>query len=587
MAALGRLLKELYKDFGQPLVDEVVSALGRDAEPAVIKKAVAQRAKAAAPTKPAAKAAPAKAGAKEEKAPSAKSRFSVVREGPAKADRPLAQARTALREAPPELPAAITGSFNAMENVPVSYKGTPVNELSDIQMADFGESLGVPNIGPLTPSQSFPYEGAGGERFELPGGTEGTFTLEDMFAVKGRGIDPSRIDPELHQAIQQKLMRSMAEPEGLSDARVLSGLTFGFTSPNNPLTPNELATARLRLGSMQDVDRIVGMRPWGLTDPVTGADRAAFSDEFTRRFGLDAASKGGLGVRGSVDYSGYTDMLDLFRRDPAFFHKGRDEDWTTLVERVASQVPGLSSKTGSFGVAWQPEAGVSAIDRHMALEYMDTILGDPARSAAFKERALNLARAQAQQAGREGPARFEDINQGVLVDVLLGEVGKGPTPKLRTKSGEISSSVPESLRGVDWISEPEKLELMGPTYKDVVAANEAAMAGSGLHLFGNQWNIWDRIRRRLEPHENMFPGLENLPRMSVEQMRIADKAHGLTGHKNYSKVRDGDIIQLRPTVPIPDYRLLRYFKDGGLAVKHPPRRKDQQRALSAKPRQTK
>jgi hypothetical protein len=578
MAALGRLIGQLYKDFGKPAVDEVLSVLGRDAEPEMIKKAVAQRAKAAAPEKPAAKV---------EKAPAAKARFTVVREGAPKAERPLAQTRKPMRETAPQLPPSVTGSFNAMENVPVSYKGTPINELSDIQMADFGESLDVPNIGPLTPSQSFPYEGGGGQRFDLPGGTEGTFTLEDMFAIKGRGIDPSRIDPGLHQAIQRKLMRSMAEPDGLSDARALSGLTFGFTSPNNPLTPNELATARLRLGSMEDVDRLVGMRPWSLTDPVTAADRSAFSDEFTQQLGLNAASKGGLGVRGSVDYSGYTDLLDLFRRDPAFFHKGKKEDWTTFVERVASQVPGLSSKTGSFGVAWQPEAGVSAIDRHMALEYMDTILGDPARSAAFKERALNLARAQAREAGREGPSRFEDINQGVLVDVLLGEVGKGPTPKLRTKSGEISSSVPESLRGVDWISEPEKLELMGPTYKDVVAANEAAMEGSGLHLFGNQWNIWDRIRRRLEPHENMFPGLENLPRMSVEQMRIADKAHGLTGHKNYSKVRDGDLVQLRPTVPISDYRVLRYFKRGGLAVKPRPRQKHQQHALSAKPRRTK
>lgn len=52
MAAAGRLIKQLYKDFGQPLVDEVLSALGRDAEPEMVKKAVAQRAKAAAPEKP-------------------------------------------------------------------------------------------------------------------------------------------------------------------------------------------------------------------------------------------------------------------------------------------------------------------------------------------------------------------------------------------------------------------------------------------------------------------------------------------------------------------------------------------------------
>lgn len=57
MAAGVRFLKALYKDFGQPLVDEVMSVLGRDADPELVRKAVAQRAKAAAPEK---KAAPAK-----------------------------------------------------------------------------------------------------------------------------------------------------------------------------------------------------------------------------------------------------------------------------------------------------------------------------------------------------------------------------------------------------------------------------------------------------------------------------------------------------------------------------------------------
>ena len=44
MAALGRLIGQLYKDFGKPAVDEVLSVLGRDAEPEVVKKALAQRA---------------------------------------------------------------------------------------------------------------------------------------------------------------------------------------------------------------------------------------------------------------------------------------------------------------------------------------------------------------------------------------------------------------------------------------------------------------------------------------------------------------------------------------------------------------
>jgi hypothetical protein len=490
-------------------------------------------------------------------------RFSTARSGPSANQKPLAQTRTPLPETAPSLPASVSGSFNAAENVPLTFKGLQPWELSSSQMADLGDTLGVENLGPLNEPVSFPYEMGGGERFEIPGGLEGKFTYEDMAKMKASGIDPSKIDPELHRGIQRKLMLSMDEPQGLSDAKVLSGLTFGYTSPNNPLTPNQLATSRLRMNSMEDVDRIVNSRPWELTDAVTKEQREAFSDSLANRMGLGAASKGGIGARGSVDYSGYTDFLDLFRRDPAFFHRKEGEDWTGLVERMATQVPGLSNKTGSFGVAWQPDAGVSAIDRHMANRYMDTILADPVKREAFQKRALNLAAMRAAKEGKEAPTSFEELNKGLIQELLLSEVGNSPSPKFRIKSGDVNPAVPEYLADVDWISEPQKAELMGQTYKDVVGANEAAMAGSGLHLFGNQWNIWDRIRQRLEPHENMFPGLENIPRLSVEQMRVIDAAHGLTGHKNYSKDSE---FRLQPT-KAGDYKKFRYFSDGGLAVK--------------------
>jgi hypothetical protein len=550
-------LADLFTQYGKPLVDEVMSALGRDADPAMVKKAVAQRAKADAPAK---KAAPAKAEAKPARAIQ---RFAVPRSGPSAKQRPLAQTRTPLRESAPSLPASVSGSFDASQNMPMTYKGMQPSELTSSQVADLGDVLGIENLGPLNEPVSFPYEAGGGERFDIPGGLEGKFTYEDMLKMKASGIDPSRIDPELHRGIQRKLMLSMDEPEGLSDAKVLSGLTFGYTSPNNPLTPNQLATSRLRMNSMEDLDRIISSRPWALSDAVTKEQREDFSEELANRMGLGAASKGGIGARGSVDYSGYTDFLDLFRRDPAFFQRGEGEDWTALVERLATQVPGLSNKTGSFGVAWQPNAGVSAIDRHMANRYMDTILADPAKRDAFEKRALNLAGTRAAAEGKEAPASFGDLNKGLIQELLLAEVGNSPSPKFRLKTGDINPAVPDYLADVDWISEPQKAELMGQTYKDVVNANEEAMAGSGLHLFGNQWNIWDRIRQRLEPHENMFPGLENIPRLSVDQMRIVDAAHGLTGHKNYSKDAE---FRLQPTKR-GDYRKFRYFAEGGFAAK--------------------
>ena len=529
-------------------------------------EAAANVALAALPLPGAGKAAKkvAKAAAKAEGKPArAIQRFAVPRSGPSAKQRPLAQTRTPMRESAPSLPASVSGSFDASQNVPMTYKGMQPSELTSSQVADLGDALGIENLGPLNEAVSFPYEAGGGERFDIPGGLEGKFTYEDMLKMKASGIDPSRIDPELHRGIQRKLMLSMDEPQGLSDAKVLSGLTFGYTSPNNPLTPNQLATSRLRMNSMEDLDRIISSRPWALSDAVTKDQRENFSEELANRMGLGAASKGGIGARGSVDYSGYTDFLDLFRRDPSFFHRGEGEDWTALVERLATQVPGLSNKTGSFGVAWQPDAGVSAIDRHMANRYMDTILADPAKREAFEKRALNLAATRAAAEGKKAPESFADLNKGLIQELLLAEVGNSPSPKFRLKTGDINPAVPDYLAGVDWISEPEKAELMGQTYKDVVNANEEAMVASGLHLFGNQWNIWDRIRQRLEPHENMFPGLENIPRLSVDQMRIVDAAHGLTGHKNYSKDAE---FRLQPT-KAGDYRKFRYFAEGGFAAK--------------------
>ncbi|WP_368414702.1 hypothetical protein [Falsiroseomonas sp.] len=87
---------------------------------------------------------------------------------------------------------------------------------------------------------------------------------------------------------------------------------------------------------------------------------------------------------------------------------------------------------------------------------------------------------------------------------------------------------------------------------------------------------WDRIRRRLEPHENMFPGLERIPAMSREQLRAVDAEHSASGHKNYTKVdaqgrkmRDipddeiGDGVFLQPTRLRPNPARFGYFTSAG------------------------
>ena len=64
---------------------------------------------------------------------------------------------------------------------------------------------------------------------------------------------------------------------------------------------------------------------------------------------------------------------------------------------------------------------------------------------------------------------------------------------------------------------------------------------------------WDRIRRRLEPHENMFPGLEKLPAPSKEQLQGVLDQMTESGHKDYTKVpqmgSEGIDMRLNPTRP--------------------------------------
>jgi hypothetical protein len=92
--------------------------------------------------------------------------------------------------------------------------------------------------------------------------------------------------------------------------------------------------------------------------------------------------------------------------------------------------------------------------------------------------------------------------------------------------------------------------------------NDQIAKQHGLGLFGSQWMEWDRIRHRLEPHENMFPGLERIPAMSKEQLRSVRQEHSQSGHMNYAKVDEqgrlirnvpkeerGGIYQLQPTKP--------------------------------------
>lgn len=478
----------------------------------------------------------------------------------------------------------LQGSMNPLDEVPFTYRGKAPAEWTSDEFAEVGRQFGVPNLGPASPGQTFKYADGTGD-FSVPGGLDGNFTYYDLLSLKSQGIDPSRIDRGLHTQLQQKILRTMT-PGDLSDEQIWSGLVFGMTSPNNPLFPNQLAQSRLRMRDPQMLDDLAGMISWKAGETVDPAVRKEAGDKIASAFGLDAASKGGLGVRGSTDYTRVAELAQMFKQDPAFFRKTENEGWDQFVERVSSQVAGLSMKTGSFGSVWQDPAtaAISAIDRHMANQFEKTggLFKDEAQRMGWEKRVID-------RWNKGNPDRSVDSffqlrqtpgTDGHIGGMLLEYVGDAKTPKFRlapkrgAEAGEINPAIPQHLQDAKWVSEPQTVFKMGEAYKRALDINDQIAREHGLGLFGSQWMEWDRIRRRLEPHENMFPGLERMPAMSRDQLRTVDAEHRLSGHKNYTKVdaqgrKLKDVpedelaamegVYLQPTKPRPDPARFGYF----------------------------
>jgi len=467
---------------------------------------------------------------------------------------------------PPDYPAP-TGSLNPLDNVPVTFRGKQPKEFSPDDWQAFGEHYGTQNLGPLSPMQT--YTDLKGQPFNVPGGTEGTWTYLDALHMKANPINPANVDRGLHAEMQRKLGRTMT-PAELTDADVWNGLIFGMTSPNNPLFPNQATASRLRLRTPEMLDDLSSMISWKAGDEVPAAVRKQHADAIANRYGLGGFEKtGGLGTRGTADYTRVAEMAQLFKQDPKFFRKAQDESWGQAVERISSQLPGLSMKTGSFGTVWQDpaNAAISAIDRHMARELEKTggLFHSVGERHDWEKRSVQLwnkREMDRQLAEFKGtgevrrPANiaedFDDLQRksgsdGFMGEMLLAHVGDAANPRFRLAKGGVNPAIPQHLANAPWVREPETVFKMGRAYKQALDLNQKLADENGLNLFMSQWMEWDRIRNRFEPHENMFPGLSNLPAMSVEQMREVDAAHRATGHKTYGKTPEG---ALKPTRPL-------------------------------------
>lgn len=467
----------------------------------------------------------------------------------------------------------VRGSTNVLDDAQLTYNQKPIHHWSGDDFAAVGEELGIERLGPA--SAPFEHSMPDGRVVNIPGGLEGKFTYYDLLTLKAQGIDASQLPEEFHAQLQKKMSRSL-ELNKLTDDQVWAGLAFGITSPNNPLFPNQLAMSRLR--GQGAIDELAASIDWKFGDKVNPDVRKQTSDAIAAKFGLNAGKAGGLGVRGTQDYTRVAEMAKLFKENPEFFRRKRGEEWGDFAERVFSQVAGLRAKTGSFSVVFQDplEAGISAIDRHMGHIFQDRILADPKSRLQWQTRAINLYNKRKRLTGDRKVKTMSELPNGFIGEMILSEVGKTSSPKFRLNSGEINPAVPEQLaKPGTFITEPEQIELMGESYKAALQANQEEAMKHGLGVFSSQWMLWDRMRRRLEPHENMFPGLERVPRPSLEQAREVDAMHLETGRKDNTKEfidADGKVVKnptkeqkenldfrLRPTKPTENPARLAYF----------------------------
>ena len=464
-----------------------------------------------------------------------------------------------------------TGSLNPLANERVTFRGKEPKDFTPEDWQAMGEYYKTDKpLGPLSPLQTF--KDVHGNEFQVPGGTGGEWTYYDTLHMKANPINPANVPRELHQEMQRKLGRTMTPIEP-SNEQTWGGLVFGMTSPNNPLLPNQLTASRMRLRTPEMLDDLASMIPWKAGEDVPAATRKLHNDQIAQRYGLGAAPAG-IGTRGTADYTRVAEMAQLFRQNPEFFRKSPDESWTQAVERISSQLPGLSMKTGSFGTVWQDpaNAAISAIDRHMAreLDKRGGIFADQAERTDWENRAVALwNKRQANEATPNPATNFDDMlsksgSDGFIGQMMLDHVGKALTPKFRMAGGEVNPNIPPHLAQANWVREPETVFKVGRAYRQALDVNQKIADENGLNLFMSQWMEWDRIRNRFEPHENMFPGLSKVPAMSVEQLREVDIAHKQTGHKTYGRTAEGTLQPTRPFAGSPS--AMGYLGLGGAAA---------------------
>ena len=300
--------------------------------------------------------------------------------------------RTALRQK--ELKAGMTRDKNGN----IFYKGKAPNDWLPQDFKEVGDLYGIKNFGGLTKLVDIK-DPESGKTFKLPGGINGKFTYYDLLWIKANQPGIEGLSEGLHAKVTEKLAKSLT-PEKVDKVEQFNRLAFGFLSPNAPLLPNEFGVARIFSQSMDDIKALAKLgesypksaNTEGMTvaqaksaRAKVSAQRSVWNKKVKKLFDIGSRGDGGVGIGLTQDFGRLANFARLYVKNPDFFVKKADEDWSFFVDRMASQVSGFGTKTASFGGVWQDpfNAMISAIDRHMASNFAEKVIKDPELKERF------------------------------------------------------------------------------------------------------------------------------------------------------------------------------------------------------------
>jgi hypothetical protein len=398
----------------------------------------------------------------------------------------------------------------------------PVQEMTPEELEAFGGEYGVDTR--LTPMETVVDEGTGRE-WQLPGGLDRgkPLTVTDAAYIKSQAIDPNEMSPEFQARLQEKMLDATT-PEPGAPFEMFNRMMLAQQSSNTPLLGNEFLAMRMRVRTPEDLDRLADQIDWEPGAKVPKSKRAEAEKRIAEAYGIGAGKTGGMGLRSSPDLSALAEMAKLYRKNPDWFEMKPNESWVHYAERMMATQQGLSMKTASFGTVWRDpgKAEISAMDRHMARKFMPEILDDPKLGPEFKRDAIKLWNEQnPDKKVRTFPQLQKKAGDKWVYDRVIEVVSSPTKTKYRDTKGNIRDVVPEHLRDLPIDPPGGQVTFMSPYYRKMLESNSKSAHELGLSVFGEQWRLWDRIRRGIEPHEAMHRDAQKLPPMTAPELMTA------------------------------------------------------------------